>query len=298
MYLCSRKRLITPMKEQNEQFVQKVLNVEKEEVVVLRNVHRFPVSGKGFACPYLTIGINTGGEAKAHYDLHEVVFKQNDLAVVMPNHVLEQISTSEDYSVTMVVASAAFATEIKKRSLLHDYNKYHSSPACHLSDEQADQMMKVIDLLEIITQKTPEELPQRHELLIHMASIGFSLLSAFRNDQDRSHWVLREHVVFNEFCDLLALHHRQTHSVLDYAEMLNLSPKYFSALVHKAVGVTASTWINDYMVMQIKKVLTTRSDMTVQQVAYEFGFDETASFCRYFKHLTGVTPTRFRKMKI
>ncbi|MGN0226632.1 MAG: helix-turn-helix domain-containing protein [Paludibacteraceae bacterium] len=43
------------------------------------------------------------------------------------------------------------------------------------------------------------------------------------------------------------------------------------------------------------ELLTTRCELSVQQVAYEFGFVESASFCRYFKRLTGQTPSQFRK---
>jgi AraC-like DNA-binding protein len=77
--------------------------------------------------------------------------------------------------------------------------------------------------------------------------------------------------------------------------MMHLSPKYFSTVIQKAVGVSASEWIEEYLITQIKRVLTTRSELSVQQVAYEFGFVESASFCRYFKRLTGQTPSQFRK---
>lgn len=275
-------------------FEEQVREIDSRDVIVLRNIPRFPVYGKGFVSPNMTISINTSGTGKALYDLHEVQFEKNDLAVVLPNHLLSPISSSPDYQVTMVVVSPGFIKDMKKRTLTHDYAKFHLAPACHISNEQKEKFLKIVDALEVISLTSEDELPHRHELLIYQLDILLELLHSFRHEQDKSRWEPRERVVFNDFCDLLAIHHRETHSVADYAAYLHISPKYFSSLIQKAIGVTAGEWIDQYLVTQIKKVLLSRNDLSIQQVSFEFGFEESASFCRFFKNNTGMTPTQFR----
>jgi AraC-like DNA-binding protein len=276
-------------------FEEKVQTIEQSEIAVLRDVNRFPFYGKGFASPHMVIGINRNGVATALYDLHEVTFCRNDITVVLPDHLLTQLSCSNDYCTTVVVVARKFLEDLKCRTLSHDYSKFHLTPAYHLTEEQASQVMKAIDMLALISEMSHRELPNRHEMLIYQLDILFELLNAYRREQDKEHSETRENIVFNRFCDLLALHHRTTRDVAKYAEMLHLSPKYFSTVIQKAVGVSASEWIEEYLITQIKLVLTTRSELSVQQVAYEFGFAESASFCRYFKRLTGQTPSQFRK---
>lgn len=273
----------------------KLKNIDELEVIVLNNVAHFPTYSKELALTYMTIGINTGGTAKALYDLHEVNFSLNDLAVVMPNHLLYPLSSSEDYKTNIIVVSGKFLSEFKQRILTRDYHKFHLRPACHLTESQAKEVIKIFETIEIICGKNTEELPNRHEMLINLLDVLFEILYAFRLEHTKNHWEPREKYIFNQFCDLLAQHHRKEHKVSFYAKCLHLTPKYFSSVIQKAVGVSAGNWIDTYLVTQIKKVLRTRTELNVQQVAYEFGFLESASFCRFFKRLTGITPTQYKK---
>jgi probable transcriptional regulator araC family len=47
-------------------------------------------------------------------------------------------------------------------------------------------------------------------------------------------------------------------------------------------------------VLQEAKNLLRYSGKNVQQVAYELNFTNQSSFGKYFKHLTGMSPTQFQ----
>jgi AraC-like DNA-binding protein len=81
-----------------------------------------------------------------------------------------------------------------------------------------------------------------------------------------------------------------------YAALMNLSPKYFSKIITEAAGMSPADWIEQYVVAQAKLMLHTQP-MTVKETAYRLGFDESASFCRFFKRVAGVTPREFLKLK-
>lgn len=277
-------------------FEEKVRKVNESGIVVLNDVTGFPIYDKDFSTPHLTLGINFRGTSRLLYDLKEVSFTPNEVAVIMPNHLIHPLESSEDYSITLIVVSADFLEEVKHRTLTHDYSKFHFSPSVKLTDEQLEKLLKVVDVIDMVCNMTETELPNRHEILIYMFNVAFELLNAFRQVHDlQGNWQSRNMDMFNKFCNLLAMNYRQQRDITFYAHQLRLTPKYFSKVIHDSVGVTAGEWIEDYVVTQAKQILTTRMDLTVQQVGYELGFTEQSSFCRYFKRVSGMTPKQFRR---
>ena len=235
------------------------------------------------------------GSARALYDMQEIVFRPNEVAVVFPNHIMHPIESSDDYNVTVLIHSAALFEELKTRRLSHDYNKFHRLPACPLNGEQMAQFMKGMDLLEHLCQSTTQHYPLRHEMLIALTNVTAEMLNAYRREIDKKATnENRNFALFNAFCDQLAMHYREQHEVAFYAEKAHLTTRHFSAVIKEVVGISASDYIEQYLATQAKNLLSTRPDLSVQQISYHLGFAESPSFCRFFKRLTGTTPKDFR----
>jgi len=264
-------------------------------VAVLRNVNRFPVYNQDIISPHLMVCINHAGTARVLYDMQEVVFQPNEIAIVLPNHILHPIESSPDYSVTLLVHSPAFCEELKTKRLSHDRYKFHRVPACPLTEEEMTQFMKAVDMLEHICNASLQRYPLRHEMLIAQTNVMTEMINSYRREIDEK--AVREnnkYGLFNDFCDLLAMHYREQHEVAFYADKLHLSPRYFSVLIKETVGISASDYIEEYIVTRAKEILSTRPDLSVQQISYLLGFSESPSFCRFFKRVTGRTPSDYR----
>jgi len=78
------------------------------------------------------------------------------------------------------------------------------------------------------------------------------------------------------------------------AEMVNLSPGYFSNLFRLEVGMSFSDYVIQVRVDNAKKLLR-RFDLSVEQVSRQCGFNSLAHFSRTFKDRTGLSPLKFRK---
>lgn len=70
--------------------------IEKKEVAVIRNVHGFPVYDRDIISPYLMLFICHSGSSHALYDMQEVFFRPNEVAMILPNHIIRPIDSSPD----------------------------------------------------------------------------------------------------------------------------------------------------------------------------------------------------------
>ena len=85
----------------------------------------------------------------------------------------------------------------------------------------------------------------------------------------------------------------QERTVGFYARRLQLTPHYLCALVKKSSGRTVMRWVNEEVIREAKDLLGSRVLQT-QEVARELGFPDHASFTKFFKRETGLTPQAFR----
>ena len=130
-----------------------------------------------------------------------------------------------------------------------------------------------------------------------VAALFYQLLSFYYKrveKKDRDSELSRRHNYVRQFMRLLHLHYTRERSVSFYASKLFISPKYLSLLVKEATGKSATTWIDEFVIMEAKNMLR-YSGRNVQQVAYALNFQNQSSFGKYFRHRTGMSPSDYQK---
>ncbi|MBA4378842.1 MAG: hypothetical protein C0395_09375 [Gemmatimonas sp.] len=78
------------------------------------------------------------------------------------------------------------------------------------------------------------------------------------------------------------------------AEMVSLSPGYFSNLFRVETGMSFSDYLIQIRIDNAKRLLR-RFDLSVEEVSKECGFNSLAHFSRTFKDRCGVPPLKYRK---
>lgn len=98
---------------------------------------------------------------------------------------------------------------------------------------------------------------------------------------------------FIDFQNLLEQHATRYTKVKDYAAMLGTSTKTLNTITKNIVNKSAKAFVDDICTKQIKRLLI-NTDLSVKEIAYASGFEETTNFYKYFKRQTKLTPEQFR----
>lgn len=174
-------------------------------------------------------------------------------------------------------------------------------PVQQLSEEECDVLSRYFELLHINTNDGPNMQITKNIASSLVAAMFYQLVQFYHRrmagelaQSTSSQQTGRRHDYVREFVRLVHLHYTRERSVAFYADKLFISPKYLSLLVKEATGRSAAKWIDDFVLMEAKNMLRF-SGKNIQQVAYTLNFPTQSSFGKYFKHLTGMSPTEYQR---
>lgn len=98
---------------------------------------------------------------------------------------------------------------------------------------------------------------------------------------------------FVDFQDLVEKNVSQTTRVQYFASEMGISTKTLNTVTQSIVHKTAKQFIDEICTKQIKRLLI-NTKLSVKEIAYQSGFEETTNFYKYFKRQTQSTPEQFR----
>ncbi len=81
----------------------------------------------------------------------------------------------------------------------------------------------------------------------------------------------------------------------DIAKKMQLSVHQISQLLNDNLGKNFSRFINEYRIEESKKMLQTNTNLTLEAIGYECGFNSKSTFFTTFKKITGTTPAAYRE---
>lgn len=279
---------------QGEQLIKAV---EQSGVMIVRKMERFFNTDEDFVFPHIVLTLCLSGSARAMYDMRMITHRKNDLAIIMPGHIMHPIDCTDDFTYALIFISHKMIDDLRFHNFSHDYEKFNYAPVCSLTDEQATHLLSIIDQIIVIANHTEEEMPHRYQTMLSQLAVGYEFLNLYRREQDRQWNAKRQTEIFNRFCELVVKHYRESREIQFYADLMNLTPKHLSKVIVDTAGISPMRWIEQYVIAQAKRLIETRATQTLQETAYLLGFTEPTSFYRYFKRLTGMTAKEYRDSK-
>lgn len=182
---------------------------------------------------------------------------------------------------------------------IHGYSffNYAENEALHLSADEKQTMLSILKQIENeyntgVDHFSHELIISNIELLLNYCKRFYSRQFIIRTNQNKDVIARFEESIRNYF-DSKEPENNGLPTVKYFAEIMNLSPNYFSDLLKNETGKTAQEHIH-YHLLDKARTLLLSSDKTVNEIAYELGFEYAQNFSKLFKRKTGITPTEFR----
>lgn len=235
-----------------------------------------------------------------------VRIEKDDLYVRIPTYDFKvgPYNVSDDYQFMQITMDAKIFEQIMYEHMRLEPNWYvkqeyvREHPVFHLSEESQKFVKTYFDLL-ILQLKSPQTEYRTQILKLMAKGATMELLNYLDklsvispNDLMRMA-ANQSDYTFHEFMRMLQEYPHQR-EVQWFAAKMKITPKYLSEICKERSGKSASQWIADITVAELKHLLR-NSTMPIHEIAEYMEFPNASFFCQYTKKHTGLSPNSFRK---
>ena len=256
----------------------------------------------------MAIFVCVDGEANINVNFKTVSLSPGTILVLGPNDIVDVIdNTVADTECFALFLPLDFLNMLSLDSNTINYKNLwiDESPVMQIDKKQSAMIVEYFHLLELSAVHNGEtNLLTRNisrtlitALIYQLMSFGEIAKAAKADDPDAEPLPAgggRRQYYVKDFMALVAAEFKQHRSVSYYADRLFISAKYLSLIIKEATGRTATEWIDSYVILEAKNLLR-YSGRNIQQIAYDLNFHNQSAFGKYFKHITGMSPSDFRK---
>lgn len=230
------------------------------------------------------------GSLDLNIDMLNYKLEKNGICIIMPGQIIKYNHATDDYKGTFLLYSTEFLKSINFPIniplVIFDLN----NPVLMLSHEQ----FKIISsFCNIITEISESSIPNKKEVSKYLCialilSYKTDILN-FKNIKENT-----DKILSRRFLRILGKNYKTHRDIQFYADELHFNKRYFSTVIKKETGMTAMEWIDDFIVLEAKKLLST-TDLTIKEISTELNFCNQSFFGKFFKRVTGMSPKEYKK---
>ena len=237
------------------------------------------------------------GELTFELNYTSYTLKENGFLIITPLDILTFETVSADYlSTVLVLPSEVFSPILKDINILN-FKYIKHTPIVYLQNEYLALYKQVLSILWHINELVAEEEFDK------IASLQISSLAVVQQDYYNKYiankevgrdYIPRKKELFRNFINRLVESHQVSREVLFYANELGVSSGYLNEVCNEVSGHSAKAIIDSAVAARLKYELsyTTKS---IQELSDAYNFPSQSYFTRYYKRMTGLTPSEFRK---
>lgn len=214
------------------------------------------------------------------------------MSILLPNQILEFTESSDDLEGMVVMMSARFTERLNIKVDFDLMQAFQSQRVIPLNEEALATMLQFCEMVKRLSQ-FPDH-PFLMETAVNLTRAFFFGAGYFFHQRPEAVAHSRGEQLVDRFLKLVQMHCRQERQLDFYAQELCISSKYLAATVKTVTSKTAGDWIEDYVMLEAKAMLT-NTDMTISQISDHLHFPDTSTFGKYFRRHTGLSPKEFKK---
>ena len=247
---------------------------------------------------YTSFILCLSGTSEIEIDSINYSTKENTLLMMVPNQIIKYNEISEDYKAHLImISNKYFDTRDNFYKMMSLLIPLKNHPCVNLNIAETD-LLKTYHVL--LYKKISEE-----NNLFRDFTIQYLIQATFyevcqlllKHLEIKKKKLPHKEDIFKQFLKLVETHHYKERDISFYAEKLCLTPKYLSSIIRDVSGELAGNWIDNYVINEAKALLIS-SNLTIQEICYKLNFSTPSSFTRFFKRITGMSPRKFRTLKV
>ncbi|WP_366187347.1 helix-turn-helix transcriptional regulator [Flavobacterium ovatum] len=185
-----------------------------------------------------------------------------------------------------------FFNEVEVFKSLQLFNELITSPKLQLNAPDFQITKNLID--EIASEYN--QIKDEHSMSV-IGSLLHILFRKIYRIKTFDNIVFSEKKYLSSFIQLQLLVENQcfkTKKVSDYASQMNISSKTVNTITNTIIHKSAKEFIDTVLTTQIKRLLI-NTRLSVKEIAFQSGFEESTNLYKFFKKNTSLTPEAFRK---
>lgn len=226
-------------------------------------------------------------------DFQEYPFESGSIVFVRREQVHAFDFTSKPTG-KMILFTQAFLDHVHANMRLPNYTPTHLnqaySPVQALDKKTCSSVKRIIE--EVVNEMSHES---TDPLIVMYLFSSFALMLHRIRPKERHDKLSKEQSYkLARFVELLQDNYERIRDASWYASQIGTTYKTLNQICKLAISLTAKQMIDAFIIIEMKRRLVV-SNVTTQQLAYDFGFEDASNFVRYFKNQTEMTPSQFQK---
>lgn len=273
-------------------------------VIRFEDIKRHPDKGpKSIVHNFYSIALKKNFNAKIRYGGQNFDFDEGVMHFMSPKQLLSFETMPEkelEHSGWLLLIHPDFLwnTPLSKKIKGYEYFSYNVNEALHLSEKEEAMVTAIIQNLANEYYSNIDNLSQ--DVMVAQIELLLTYSERFYQRQFITRKIAN-HRVLNQLEDLLmacfnsdSLATKGIPTVRFIAEALHISPNYLSRLLKILTGQSTQQFIHDKLIDLAKEKLST-TNLSVNEIAYELGFEHAQSFSKLFRSKTNLSPLEFRQ---
>lgn len=255
---------------------------------------KYPIRINAFIIVYCS-----KGKLKINYNFKDITISNNTIFFYRPGTII-QLKSNEEASVSAIMCDEKFTESLKinTKNFTYEFIQLIDNPYIKIQTEDEKTLENLFSILNNELENKTENQYHNEFILSTIHTILYKIKYAttiyYENNKCNQTKICRDNEHFKTFIQLLQKYYTQERTVIFYASLMHVSPKYLSSIIKKVSGISANKWIDKYVIIEAKNLLK-YSDMNIQEIAYFLNFANQSFFGQYFKKRTGMSPNEYKK---
>ena len=276
--------------------------IYKDQIVVL-NAYLYGIETVKnlFAIDAFAIGYILDGYSIFEFNNDRYQLEPGNVFILAPTHTCRMAECSENYKVRLLLLdsnghnlSVHLNYIVKSERWIQTY----FNPILKLNANETKIMNDCMD--RIVEQINRTDSPNQIAFLRlattwHHVELDNIMQEHMKDTTDTGKPLTRQQTLARQLYRLIINNYRKEHHVMFYSEQMCLTPQYLNQITSNIFGKTLSAIISDLLFSTARSMILA-SEKSIQEIADELNFPDQASFSKFIKKITGVSPKNLRKM--